>query len=450
MRARAPLPGGLICCVLATAATAQTVPDTEGRFRLSATERVRYELIDGQARAGFNESDDLLNFRTTVLAEYDAAPVKLAAELWDSRVYRADRGTPVTTNEVNALELVQAFAEVALGDVAGPGSKATVQAGRFMLNLGSRRLVAADDYRNTTNGYTGLHATLATKVGWRATAIYTLPQQRRPDDLDALLDNEVAVDREGSNLVLWGGLASRARAIGPATVEMSFFHLGERDRPGRPTRDRSLNTAALRVIRDPAPGRFDLEVEGIVQRGRASASTAAVAVRQPVAAWFLHADAGYTFAGGWKPRVSVEYDHASGDGRGGRYGRFDTLLGMRRADLAPAGLYNAIARTNIASPGVRVEATPDRRTDLFLSYRPMWLASRFDAFSSTGVRDASGRSGNFAGHQIDGRVRHRLSRTLMLEADVVLLAKGRFLRDAPNAPPGHWTRYVSFNAVASF
>lgn len=450
MRAGVPVVIGLGPYALATAVSAQTAADTSDRFRLSATERVRYEVIDGQARAGFDKADDLMNFRTTVLAEYDAGPVKLAAELWDSRVYRAERGTPVSTNEVNALELVQVFAEARLGAVAGPGSTATLQAGRFMLNLGSRRLVAADDYRNTTNGYTGLRADLATKAGWRATAIYTLPQQRRPDDLDAVLDNEVGLDREGFELVLWGGLASRAKAIGPATVELSFLHLGERDRPGRSTRDRSLNTAAVRVICDPAPGRFDLEIESIVQRGRAAAGTAASATRQAVRAWFLHADAGYTFTRGWKPRVSVEYDHASGDGRGGRHGRFDTLFGMRRADLAPAGLYNAIARTNIASPGVRLEATPSKRTDWFLSYRPMWLASRYDAFSSTGVRDASGRSGNFAGHQVDGRVRHRLTRALMLEADVVLLAKGRFLREAPNAPPGRWTRYLSLNAIASF
>jgi hypothetical protein len=38
----------------------------------------------------------------------------------------------------------------------------------------------------------------------------------------------------------------------------------------------------------------------------------------------------------------------------------------------------------------------------------------------------------------------------MLEADLVLLAKGRFLRGAPNAPPKRWTRYLSLNAVASF
>ncbi|WP_375429518.1 alginate export family protein [uncultured Sphingomonas sp.] len=433
-----------------TTAVAQALPADDRSFDLGATTRVRYEAIDGQARAGFNDSDDLLNFRTTVLAEFKSGPVKVVAELWDSRVYLADRGTPVSTNEVNALELVQAYAEFRSSGAAGPGSTATLQAGRFLLNLGSRRLVAADDYRNTTNGYSGLRGDLATRSGWRTTLVYTLPQIRRPDDPDALLDNRVRLDREGFGLVLWGGLMGRARAIGPATVEASFFHLGERDGSDRPTRDRSLNTVGLRVIRDPAPGSFDLEVEGFIQRGRAAAGTASTSPRRDVRAWFLHADAGYSFAGAWKPRLSLEYDHASGDGRGGRFGRFDTLFGMRRADLAPAGLYNAVARTNIASPGIRIEAAPDRDTDWFVGYRPMWLASRFDGFASTGVRDATGRAGNFAGHQVDGRVRHQVSRTLRLEVDAVLLAKGRFLRDAPNAPPGRWTKYVSFNMTTSF
>jgi hypothetical protein len=123
---------------------------------------------------------------------------------------------------------------------------------------------------------------------------------------------------------------------------------------------------------------------------------------------------------------------------------------MRRAELAPAGLYNAVGRANLLAPGVRIEATPDKRTDLFVGFKVLWLADRRDAFSTTGVRDASGRAGRFAGHQLDARFRHRLSARLQLEADAVLLAKGRFLRDAPNAPPGRWTRYLSLNATASF
>lgn len=432
---------------LAMPLTAQTSAP-EG-LSLSGTTRLRYEAIAGQARAGFNEADDLINVRTTLLADYRDGPVRVAAELWDSRVYGDNDGTPVTTGEVNAVELVQAFVEVRTGGPASSGS-GSIAAGRFVLNLGSRRLVAADDYRNTTNGYTGIQASLNWDRLWKATLIYTLPQQRRPDDLDRLRSNAVAPDREGFDLVLWGGVVSRAKAIGPVLLEGTFLHLGERDRPGRPTRDRSLNTVSLRAIREPASARFDGEVEAIGQAGEISTSLTATAPRQAVRAWSVHADAGYTFADAWKTRLSVDYDHASGDGAGGRYGRFDTLFGMRRADYSPAGLYSAIARSNIVSPGVRVETVPDKRTDLMASARPMWLAAGEDSFASTGVRDASGGSGRYAGFQLDGRVRHQPLSWLRLELDGVLLAKGRFLRSAPNAPDGRWTRYVSLNALATF
>ncbi|MBB5714864.1 alginate export family protein [Sphingomonas aerophila] len=436
--------GGL--CYVAPAA-AQEAPK-EG-WSLSGTARLRSEAIDGQARAGFNESDDLVNLRTTVRAQYQDGPVQVAAELWDSRVNADDRGTPVSTGEVNAVELVQAYVAVKLPGILGAGTSTTVQAGRFLLDLGSRRLVANDDYRNTTNGFTGVRADLGVSA-WKATLIYVLPQQRRPDDLPSIRRNAVEFDHEGFDQVLWGGLVSRAHAIGPANVDVSFFHLGEHDTVGRPTRDRSLNTASLRVIRDPAPHRFDGEVEGIVQRGHISTSLAPGAPTQQVRAWFVHADGGYSFGDAWKTRVSAEYDLASGDGPGGAYGRFDTLFGMRRADLAPAGLYNAILRSNMISPGLRIETVPSKRTDLLATLRPMWLAAREDSFSSTGVRDVTGRSGSFAGTQLDGRVRHQPFSWLRLEVDAVLLAKGHFLRTAPNAPPGRWTKYLSLNATASF
>lgn len=447
------LPVGLVANIFAAPAVAlaQGVPtSTADGFHLSGTSRLRYEMIDGQPRAGFNEADDLVNLRTTLLADYRDGPILIAAELWDSRVYGGDRRTPISSNEVNPLELVQAFVEVKPRTPFGPGSNASLQLGRFLLNLGSRRLVAADDYRNTTNGYTGARFDIGLRGGWKATAVFVLPQQRRPDDVDRLRRNAVVVDREGTDLVLWGGLVSRARTIGDAMVEASYFHLAEQDRPGRPTRDRSLDTLAVRVLRDPAPGVLDFEVEGIAQSGGISTSLAANAARQEVAAWFLHADMGYTVRAAWKPRLSVDYDHASGDRPGGRYGRFDTLFGMRRADLGPAGLYNAFGRTNFISPGVRVEAVPGKRTDLMASLRPLWLAAREDSFSTTGVRDITGRSGRFAGTQFDGRIRHQLSKSLRLELDAVLLAKGRFLREAPNAPSGRWTRYVAMNVSAAF
>ena len=95
------------------------------------------EAIDGQARAGFNAADELLNLRTTVMAQYRDGPLRIVAELSDSRIYGDRRGSPVTTAKVNAVELVQAFAEVKAPGLLGAGSTATITGGRFVMNLGS-------------------------------------------------------------------------------------------------------------------------------------------------------------------------------------------------------------------------------------------------------------------------------------------------------------------------
>lgn len=406
--------------------------------------RVRYEAIDDQVRPGFARDDDGLFVRTTLFAGYTTGRLKFGAELWDSRAYGVGRRSAVGTGEVNALELVQAYAIADLSD-------ATVQAGRFTLNLGSRRLVAADDYRNTTNGSTGLRVDAKLPGRLAATLFYVLPQMRRPDDVGSILDNEVEVDRESFDLQLWGGLLTRRAAANALLTELGYVGLTERDDAGRPTRDRRLHTISARLLREPAKARWDYEVEGIYQTGTVSASAAPTAPELDVSAWFLHAEAGYTFADAWKTHLSFEFDQAGGDRPGGKYGRFDTLFGMRRADLAPAGLYNAVGRANLIATGVRVETVPSKRLDLFAAYRPLWLASRTDAFSTTGVRDPNGASGRFAGHQVEGRARWwAVPDRLRAEVNALWLARGRFLRDAPNAPPGRATHYLTVSMMASF
>jgi hypothetical protein len=422
-----------------------------GSVVLTGSIRARYETLQGQSRAGFGARDDLFSLRTTLLGEYRGDGFRIGAEMFDSRAYGADRGSAIGTGEVNILELVQAY--VIAQDVALPvaGARADLQLGRFTLNLGSRRLVAADDYRNTTNGYTGARIDVRSTGGTTATLIFTLPQQRRPDDIAAIRDNRRSGDRENFNIKLWGGQIAKPGLFGRTLREISYFGLAERDQAGRPTRNRHLHTIGGRLLRDPAKGRFDHELEGFYQFGRLRASPAAGAVRLPVSAWFVHADAGYSFPGSLKARLSVEYDHASGDGRGPGFGRFDTLFGMRRADLAPAGIYAQIGRANISTPGIRLEVAPTKRLDGFLVYRAMWLADRRDAFSTTGVRDAAGRSGSFAGHQLEGRARWWiLPERLRGEANAAWLAKGGFLRRAPNAPRTGDTHYLSLALTATF
>lgn len=426
------------------------IGDPEG-FRLSGSIRLRYEALDGQPRVGLRDEDEQLDLRSTLFAEYDAGVVRIGGELYDSRAWLTEPGSAVSANEINTLELVQAYLAADFDDALGEGSKASAQFGRMTLNLGSRRLVAADDYRNTTNGYTGLRADLKTRGGLTATAIYVLPQIRLPDDLPSVLDQDVRWDRESFDLQLWGGYMARPDTVGGAMLELGYFGLHERDWAGHATRNRDLDTFSARAMREPKAGRFDFEVEGIYQTGTIRASAAPAAATLDVEAWFVHADAGYTLPGTARLRLSVEYDRASGDGPGPRYGRFDTLFGMRRADLAPAGIYNAIGRANISTPAVRAEIAPHPRWDAFAAYRPMWLASRTDSFSTTGVRDPSGNSGNFAGHQIEARFRYWLvPRFLRAELNALTLLKGRFLETAPNAPQTGDTHYLSTALTATF
>ncbi|MBO0749135.1 MAG: alginate export family protein, partial [Porphyrobacter sp.] len=77
---------------------------------------------------------------------------------------------------------------------------------------------------------------------------------------------------------------------------------------------------------------------------------------------------------------------------------------------------------------------PSKRWDGFVAYRALWLDSATDSFAFTGVRDPSGASGKFAGHQVEARARYWLvPKMLRLETGGAVLFNGRFLDSAPNA-----------------
>ncbi|MEP6869610.1 MAG: alginate export family protein [Novosphingobium sp.] len=420
-------------------------------LKVNATVRVRYEALDGQSRIGLNAEDDLVAIKSTLQIEWHHGNLRVGGELDDSRAYRGKSGSSVSANDVNAFEPIQAYVGGNFPGALGKGTTVSFQAGRFTMLLGSRRFVSADEYRNATSAMTGLRMDLKARDGTAVTLFYVLPQLHLPDDQPSVLRNRFALDHQGLDLTLWGSLVSRPLSLAGLSAEAGFYRLDERDTPGRLTRDRHLSTISARLAREPKAGRLDFDLEGAVQRGRISASTAPGAALLDVDAGFVHAGIGYSFAGRAKARLSATYDYVSGDGAGANYNRFDTLYGSRRTEFGPGGIYSTIGRANISSPGVRLELAPGKRFDAMLAYRAMWLASRTDAFSTTGVRDVSGTSGRFAGHQFDVRFRYWLVPGLLRgEINADWIAKGRFLKVAPNAPQTGDTHYVSTALTASF
>ncbi len=435
---------------LLASAAALPVCAAEG-WQFSGAMRVRYEAISDQPRLAYNEDDQVLLARTSVQARYIQGRWRLVAELQDSRTWMADAGTPLSTNEVNPIDLTQAYV---VGDFAGSlgeGSSLSVQAGRFSMSLGSRRLAASEDYRNTTNSMTGFKADWQLTGGTGGTAFLAFPVPRLPDTPADLLRNEVVFDHERLDTLWYGAQWRSAMQSKLGALEVLAVGLRDRDAPGRPTRDRDLRTVDVRLIREPAAGKWDWDLEGAMQWGHASISTAATAAPREVAANYLHLRAGYQWNMAWKPRLALDYDWASGDGSGPVSHRFDTLYGGRRGDFAPSGLYALVGRANISSPGLRVEVTPNTRLDWMATLRGLWLASPSDVFSTSTIKDPSGTAGRYAGTQWDTRLRWWVvPKRVQLEVNAVLLQHGRFLQEAPAARRESATRFVAVSVMSSF
>lgn len=401
----------------------------------SGLHRARYARLWNQFRPGLRGDDHVLELRTALRAAYDAGRVTLVGDLQDARAYLTDEQSGVSTAIVNTFELVQAYAEVGGAD----GERGTrVRAGRFLLELGSGRLVAAEQYRNVARAFVGVLAETTAPTRGRLVTFAALPTITLPDDRDRVLANERASDDADTDLALLGVFWNVPWAGASLETELYVYALDERDDPGeRETPDRRLTTAGVRLYRPDAARRWDFEIELIRQTGTRRASAARTDERVlAVDARFAHLEAGYTLGGRAATRLAVEYEYGSGDSdpNDARWERFDPLYGNRRVDLAPTGIYAALGRENIVTLGVRASWKLPGPADAFIAYRTLRLAEAADAFASTQVRDAAGRSGRDAGTQLDARYGRWLRpQTLRVEVGVTYLSNGAFLRTAPNA-----------------
>lgn len=422
---------------------------------LDGTYRVRYESLDGDYRANAPAGrDDILVERLLVNARVGGSRFYADVELEDSRQQLADAATPVGTDIVNTVEPLQAFLGARFDDVFRQGDRLDLSAGRITIDAGSRRLVARNRFRNTLNAFTGIEGVWTGADGSRVQTFYTLPVQREPTAKSALLDNDIELDSESASIRFWGLIASRPHVLGRATGEVYLYGLHSQDAPGIAVADRNLYTPGARMYIKPSRHAWDFELEGALQFGISRMTTAASDRRDlHHFAQFFHGDMGYTFAAPWSPRVVLQYDYASGDRnpRDGDDNRFDTLYGARRFDFGPTGIYGAFARSNISTPGLRIEVEPTRRVSGMFGYRAFWLASSRDQFTTAKLQDPTGGSGSFLGNQVETSVKvSLLPSNLALEIGAAYLFHGSFLETVPQAPTDDDTAYFYTAATLTF
>jgi len=439
------LPFFVVACVLGAlpAEAGWKLDDVIGSDTISLTleHRYRYEGLSDPFQAANNgkEFTDLISLRTLLHGRVKLpAGFSLGAELQDSRTF-LDNDVLLNSTHVNPAELLQAYVRYD-GDVEGGQLRA--RAGRITMDVGSRRLVARNRYRNTINGFTGIDLDWKAgddRDGLNLRAFFTLPVQREPNPQVAANvrrrrgDNDVVFDTEDFDNLFWGLFAARDLdgVFGLENVrgEVYLFGLHESDSGNRPTRNRNLYTPGFRVFRKPAKEVVDFQLEAVLQVGQSRVNTTTTSENDHTA-FFLHGTVGYSFDAPAAPRLAFQFDYASGDSSpgDGNAERFDTLFGARRFEFGPTGIYGAFARANLISPGLRGQVAPMDGVKAFAAVRTFWLASRNDAWVGGGVSDPGGESGDHVGTQIEWRVRwFAVPDTVMLEVGYAHLFAGEYI-----------------------
>jgi hypothetical protein len=437
----------LICLACVSNAVAQDKPwslnsvlDIPGWLSISGQHRTRYETLDGQFRAGGNGDDQILVFRTNILARVSWSQWELGVELLDSRQAHADDNTKITSGDVNPLDVLQTYIQWNDADILHNGVVNNVRVGRFTMDVGSRRFVARNKFRNTINSFTGIDWSGTKANGEQLRAFYTLPVQRLPREFDRRKRNRTQGDDQDTEVAFWGGyykLPNIALSQWNSEAELFYFGLDENDTHNRATRNRDIHTLGGRVYKNKSLNEFDYQVEAAYQFGE-SRATRSASDRENLdhLAYFGRAELGYSFAADWSPRLIAQFDYASGDSNpnDGDNNRFDSLYGVRRFDFGPLGIYGPFARTNVISPGLRLQLKPSPKVSLFFAHRGYWLASNKDAWVVAGVRDREGDSGSYLGQQFEARLRWDIiPENLRWEIGGAYLFEGEFADDAPNA-----------------
>lgn len=407
-------------------------------LRLGLEHRTRYEYLADDFRRTVRGDSPALSLRTRLTAELTWSPVFVSLELIDARAYLGE-GAPLNDTIVNTLELVQAHVGLRGEDVLVDGDEASVAVGRLTMDLGSRRLIARNEFRNTTGAFTGIDARWKSAEGHALRAFVMVPLRRLPSDVEALTDNGIELDAENFHAPLWGLHYATPLLLERMGFDGYVVGLHEGDGEDAPSANRRLVTAGGRFVVQPSAGYADLQLEGMFQLGTSRASAAAADTEDLAhAASTVHFSVGYTLPTWAKPHLVAQIDYASGDDdpTDGDNDRFDPLFGARRFELGATGRYGAVTRGNLLSPGIRLEVVPHRTLDAFVGHRLVLLASPRDAWIPAGLRDTTGSAGSFVGYQLEARVRWNVwPKNLALEAGTAVFVRGAFaLQEVTTTP----------------
>lgn len=395
---------------------------------LGLQQRLRYERRDDDFRRLDVEGlDDYLLSRTRVYLGVRSAldPLRLTLEFQDSR--RDGSRFPRDNRDVNKTEFIQAYGELYFADAlsADPRGNArpvSIRYGRHAFELLDRRLLARNEWRNTTNTFEGVRVSIGQDANdWQLEFMSFHPLTRLLEDTDS-------ADRSQR----FNAVVAHWRRMPRLTLEPHYFHLEQDPNPANGNRAREIHATGLRAYGKSADGALNYEFSVMTQFGDDG-----VLDHQ---AWAATMESGYTWLQHrWRPRLGVFYGYASGDRNplDGDSNRFERFFGFAR----PWSASDYLIYENLHAPKLRLEFQPIPGLRVDAGYGAYWLASDTERFNNllAGTafnRDASGGSGTFIGQEFDARARFALGDYVDVTLGYAQFRSGEFVRNRQRAALG--------------
>lgn len=382
---------------------------------IGLAQRFRYEVLTNNFRVGQPENINGFSARSRLRVGVDWKVFRFFVEGQNSAGVDEDNVLASTLNPslVSGDRLLQAFIAVKLENVFNTGLRTDLHLGRMTFDFGSRRLIARNDFRNTTNSFVGAHWNLAQEGRWRVRSFLVQPVSDTFGVLTPVRDT-----------VFWGVQYEDYRQ---PWLKTDLYYFGF-NQAGSGSDDQTFGTYGFRLYRSPAPAQLDYENETAFQVGTVGGKN--------LFAQLVHVDLGYSFALPWQPRLQVQYDYASGTANptGNSSGTFNTLFGARNFEYTPTSLYGPFFRSNISSPGVRLSLEPRETIGLTLKYRAWYLAQSKDAWVGSGLQDPTGQAGNFLGHDVELRMDWHWNTFMLFRIGYDHFFKGTYVQTLAQVP----------------
>ena len=355
--------------------------------------RSRFEFRRNDLRKAVANSVDfplLLRQRMFIGVDNSHDIFQFGLEVEDARV--AFSQYPLTNRDVNQTELIQGYIGLRFENKGRP---VTVRLGRMAFEFLDRRLIAMNQWRNTTNNFAGFHAAWGEdRNDWQVDLMVLRPIVRVMDSFD-----EADYHR-----LFFAVIGHWRRWSNRLTIEPFIMSLRQDPHPSNDLIDRKVHSIGIRTYAWVGDTGLNYDLSGICQFGH----DGSVVQR----AFAYTAEIGYTIkTNTHRPRLSVFFGYASGDRDPNDHvnNRFERYFGSG----SPWSPDDYIIMENIMSPKLKIEFQQQvgpMNVKVDGGYSGYWLASATDRMNNllAGLsqnRDKFGKSSNFIGHGADIRLR---------------------------------------------